>query len=96
MTFVFPASSQSFFNCFIFILSLNLKLGEIITQYLYMNDGDLAQRIELRKPNVIFNIPHPSLLLHIHDKTTGITFLLLTQEIKRGIVYERMNQPTSA
>jgi hypothetical protein len=45
---------------------------------------------------VIYNIPHPSLILHIHDQATRNTLLLLIQEVKRDIIYRRMNLPQSA
>jgi hypothetical protein len=45
---------------------------------------------------MIFNIPHPSLLLHIHDKESRNALLLLVQDIKRDIVYRKMNLPPSA
>jgi hypothetical protein len=45
---------------------------------------------------IIFNIPHPSLLLHIHDKSSRNAILLLIQEVKRDLIYRRMNLPPSA
>jgi hypothetical protein len=53
-------------------------------------------RIELGQTNIIFNIPHPSLLLHIHDKPSRNAILLLIQEVKRDLIYRRMNLPPSA
>ncbi len=53
-------------------------------------------RVELGQTNIIFNIPHPSILLQIHDKSTCDTLLFLLQEIKRDIIYSRMNLPPSA
>ncbi len=43
--------------------------------------------------NVIYNVPHPSLLMYIPDKLTRNTFLILTQKMKRDIIYRRMNLP---
>jgi hypothetical protein len=40
--------------------------------------------------------PHPSLLLHIQDKPSRNAILLLIQEIKRDLIYRRMNLPPSA
>jgi hypothetical protein len=51
---------------------------------------------ELGQTNIIYNIPHPSILLHIPDKTTRNVLLLLVQEVKRDIIYRRMNLPPSA
>ncbi len=43
--------------------------------------------------NIIFNIPCPSILHNVHDKSTCNILLLLPQEIKRDIIYKRMNMP---
>jgi hypothetical protein len=43
-------------------------------------------RVDLGQTNIIFNIPHPSLLLYIPDKETRNAILLLVQEIKRDII----------
>jgi hypothetical protein len=45
-----------------------------------------------------YNLQHStsSLLLYIPDKSTHTAMLLLVQEIKRDIIYRRMNQPQSA
>jgi hypothetical protein len=53
-------------------------------------------RVDLGQTNVIYNIPHPALLLHIHDQATRNALLLLIQEVKRDIIYRRMNLPPSA
>ncbi len=41
--------------------------------------------------NIIYNVPHPSILIHIRDKLSRNTLLMLTQEIKRDIIFRRMN-----
>jgi hypothetical protein len=46
--------------------------------------------------NIIFNVPHPSLIIHVPDKLSRNTLLILTQEIKRDIIYRRLNLPPSA
>jgi hypothetical protein len=53
-------------------------------------------RVELGQTNIIFNIPHQSLLLHIKDKASRNAILLLIQEIKWDLIYRRMNLPPSA
>jgi hypothetical protein len=50
-------------------------------------------RVEISQHNVIYNVPHPSLLLFIRDKTTRNALLFSTQEIKQDIVYQRMILP---
>jgi hypothetical protein len=71
------------------------KLLEALTQFLNDISIDEVPRVDLGQTNVIYNIPHPSLLMHIHDKASR-NALLLIQEIKRDIVYRRMNLPPSA
>jgi hypothetical protein len=56
---------------------------------------EAVPRVDLGQINVIYNIPHPSLLLHVHDQASRNALLLLIQEVKRDIVYRRMNLPPS-
>jgi hypothetical protein len=72
------------------------KLAEGLTMLLNDASTDRVPRIELGQTNIIFNIPHPSLLLHIHDKSSRNAILLLIQEVKRDLIYRRMNLPPSA
>jgi hypothetical protein len=57
-----------------------LRLGDVLTHHLNMYLSRLVPRVELGQTNIIFNIPHLSILLHIHDKTTCITFNTGNQE----------------
>ncbi len=72
------------------------KLAKSLTTLLNNLWGKEVPRIELGQINVIFNIPHQSILLHIKDKASRNAVLLLIQEIKRDIIYRRMNLPPSA
>jgi hypothetical protein len=72
------------------------KLAEGLTMLLNDISIDDVPRVELGQTNIIFNIPHPSLLLHVHDKLSRNAILLLIQEVKRDIIYRRMNLPPSA
>jgi hypothetical protein len=67
------------------------KLAEGLTILFNDISSDRILRVELGQTNIIFNIPHPSLLLHIHDKTSRNAILLLIQEVKRDIIFRRMN-----
>jgi hypothetical protein len=71
------------------------KLAESLTMLLNDVSTDEVPRIELGQTNIIFNIPHPSLILHIHDKSSRNAILLLIQEVKRDLIYRRMNLPPS-
>jgi hypothetical protein len=64
-----------------------LRLGEIITEYLNSISPQHVPRVEYRQLNVIYNVPHPSLLLFIRDKLSWNALLILTQEIKRDIIF---------
>ncbi len=72
------------------------KLAEGLTMLLNEVSTDRVPRIELGQTNIIFNIPHPSLLLHVQDKPSRNAILLLIQEVKRDLIYRRMNLPPSA
>ncbi len=72
------------------------KLVESLTMLLNDVSTDEVPRIELGQTNIIFNIPHPSLILHILDKSSRNAILLLIQEVKRDLIYRRMNLPPSA
>ncbi len=69
------------------------KLADALTQLFNDISPDGVPRVNLGQTNIIFNISHPSLLLHIHDKESRNALLLLVQEIKRDIINRRMNLP---
>jgi hypothetical protein len=52
-----------------------------------------VENMALEQTSIIFNIPHQSEILHIQDKPTSKSLLLLIQEVKRNIIYRRMNLP---
>jgi hypothetical protein len=62
------------------------KLAESFTQLFNDISHEAVPRVDLGQANVIYNIPHPSLLLHVHDQATRIALLLLIQEVKRDII----------
>jgi ribosomal protein S15P/S13E len=72
------------------------KFAEALTRLFRNISQDDAPRVDLGQTNIIFNIPHPSLLLHVRDEESRNALLLLVQEIKRDIIYRRMNLPPSA
>jgi hypothetical protein len=72
---------------------LCFRLGDVLTQHNNARVAGLVLRVEMGQINIIFNLPHPSILLHFHDKTTHNTILLLIQQIKRDIIYRRKNLP---
>jgi hypothetical protein len=72
------------------------RLGEVVTQYLNSISRDYVPRVEISQLNVIYNVPHLSVLLYISDKLCRNAFLILIQEVKRDIVDRWMNLPPSA
>ncbi len=50
---------------------------------------NIFQRWSSPPLEIVFNKPHPSILLHISDATTQKVLILLLQEIKRDIVYRQ-------
>jgi hypothetical protein len=62
------------------------RLADILTKLLNINTTDPVPRVDLGQTNIIYNIPHPSILLYILDKITGNILLLLIQDIKRDTV----------
>ncbi len=73
-----------------------IKLGDVVTIYLNSISTDYVSKVEYSQLKIIFNVPHPSLIIHIPDKLSRNTILILTQEIKRDIIYRRLNLPPSA
>jgi hypothetical protein len=72
------------------------KLAESWTRLFNEISHEAVPRVDLGQTNVIYNIPHPSLLPHVHNQATRNALLLLIQEVKRDIIYRRMNLPPSA
>jgi hypothetical protein len=83
-------------ECLHYAQLLWIQLGEVITEYLNSTSEDYIPKVEYNQLNIIYNVPHPSILIHIKDKLPRNTLLLLTQEMKRDIVFRRMNLPPSA
>jgi hypothetical protein len=53
-------------------------------------------KVEYTQLNIIYNVPHPSILILVHYKPSRNILLILTQEIKWDIVFRRLNLPPSA
>jgi hypothetical protein len=83
-------------ECLHYSQQLWIRLGEIITKYLNSISTQHVPKVEYSQVNVIYNVPHPSLLINTWDKLSRNTLLMLTQETKRDIIFRRMNLPPSA
>ncbi len=83
-------------ECLHYAQLLWVRLGEVITKYLNSISTEYIPKVEYSQLNIIYNVPHPSILIHIPDKLSRNTLLMLTQEIKRDIIFRRLNLPPSA
>jgi hypothetical protein len=86
---------QPLCECLQYAQLLWVKLGKVTTKYLNSISMEYVPRIEYSQLNIIYNAPHPSILIHISDKLSRNTLLMLTQEIKRDIIFKRLNLPPS-
>jgi hypothetical protein len=62
------------------------QIGRHSDATLNINTTDPVPRVDLGQTNIIYNIPHPSILLYILYKITGNILLLLIQDIKKDTV----------
>jgi hypothetical protein len=63
--------------------------GRVLMLAISRHSGDFIPRIELTQLEIIFNKPHPSILLHVPDGTTRKVLILFLQEVKRDIIFRR-------
>ncbi len=63
--------------------------GKSLTLALSHHSGEYIPAVVLTPLEIVFNKPHPSILLHVPDATTRKVLILLFQEIKRDIIYRR-------
>jgi hypothetical protein len=55
-------------ECLHYAQLLWIRLGEVITKYLNSVSRDYVLKVEYNQLNIIYNVPHPSLLIHVRDK----------------------------
>jgi hypothetical protein len=67
------------------------ELGESLTQTLRTTTGKDMAEIRLTPLEIIYNKIHPTIQIHIKEKPLQHTLLHLLQEVKRDIIYRRMN-----
>ena len=79
------------YECEHYSAPLWAEYGAALTGALQETSGQAVAQIRLTPREIIFNAPHPSILLHTDSVQTRQALCLLVQEIKRGIVYKRMN-----
>jgi hypothetical protein len=67
-----------------------VEFGLALTQSIAQFSQEYTARIELTPKEIIYNKPHPAILLRISDKLVQYCILVLIQEIKRNIIFRRM------
>ena len=67
------------------------ELSTALTNTLADLSGHAIASIHLTPREIIFNAPHPSIQLHVTDTAAKQVTIHLMQEIKRNIIFRRMN-----
>jgi hypothetical protein len=67
------------------------ELSAVATEYTRQAVGHDVARIALTPREIIFNAQHPSIKHHLAMHSGQHTLQMLVQEIKREIIYRRMN-----
>jgi hypothetical protein len=65
----------------------------MITQTITQFTNEYTARIELTPKEIIYNKPHPAILLRIPDKLVRFCILVLVQEIKRNCSVSSPRRP---
>ncbi len=63
--------------------------GKSMTLAISQHSGDYVLNMVLTPLEIVFNKPHPLILLHVPDATTRKVLILFLQEVKRDIIYRR-------
>ncbi len=66
------------------------EAGHLLTRAVSQFTAEYTARIDLTPKEIIYNKPHPALLLRIADPLIRHCILVLIQEIKRDIIFRRM------
>jgi hypothetical protein len=67
-----------------------VEFGLALTQTITEFTNEYTAQIELTHKEIIYNKPHPAILLRISDKLVRYSILVIIQEIKRHIIFRRM------
>ena len=82
------------YECDHYSAPLWAEVGATLTATFRHKTGVFASRIDLTPKEIIYNVPHRSIQLYITDKTSRLALIALVHEIKRDILYRRMNITT--
>ncbi len=61
----------------------------MLTQTITQFTNEYTARIELTPKEIMYNKPHPAILLRVSDKLVRYSILVVIQEIKRNIIFCR-------
>jgi hypothetical protein len=67
-----------------------LEAGHLLTRAVTQFSAEYTARIDLTPKEIVFNKPHPAIMLRITDPLVRSSILVLIQEIKRDIIFRRM------
>jgi hypothetical protein len=67
-----------------------LEAGHLLTRAVTQFTNEYTARIDLTPKEIVYNKPHPAILLRITDPLVRHCILVLIQEIKRDIIFRRM------
>jgi hypothetical protein len=67
-----------------------LEAGHILTRAITLFSDEYTARIDLTPKEIVFNKPHPAIMLRITDPLVRSSILVLIQEIKRDVIFRRM------
>jgi len=71
------------------------ELADSLTTLLEHISGSPVARVHITPKEIVYNKPHPSVIMYLHDEAARCTILQLMQEVKRDVLYRRMNiRPT--
>jgi hypothetical protein len=84
-------TEQLVHNCEEYSAELWKELGHSLTAALISHSGKEIPTIKLSPLEIIYNKIHPSIKLHLKEKATQLVTIHLVQEVKRDIIYRRMN-----
>jgi hypothetical protein len=73
-----------------YVEKLWVEFGHTLTQAIAQFTNEYTACIELTPNEIIFNKPHPAILLRISDKLVRYSILVVIQEIKRNITFHKM------
>ena len=79
------------YNCEHYTIPFWSEVSKVLTSLCANIHGQDIARIHLTPTEIVFNKPHPSLKLYVKDEKAQKAILMTIQELKRSIIFRRMN-----